>query len=99
MEYEVFEQNFVHDISAVDEHLTVQTAITETSESSAVLLKIDGTIVENCIFAAAGETLYQQYPETREVIRKGNVVVFSPDMPDSIEILKPVQRKGTSRNV
>jgi len=95
MEYEVFEHNFVHDISAVDEHLTVQTAITETSESSAVLLKIDGTIAENCVFAAAGETLYQQYPETRAVIRKGNVVVFSSDTPDIIEILKPVQRNGS----
>ena len=95
MEYELFEQNFVHDIYAVNEHLTVQTAITETSESSAVLLKIDGTIVENCVFAAAGEILYQQYPETREVIRKGNVVVFSADMQDTIEILKPVQREGS----
>ncbi len=95
MEYEVFEQNFVHDIYAVDEHLKVQTAITETSERSAVLLKIDGTIVENCVFAAAGETLYQQYPETREVIHNGNVVVFSADTPDIIEILKPVQRKGS----
>jgi len=94
MEYEVFEQNFVHDIYAVDDHLAVQAAITETSEGSAVLLKINGDIAENCVFAAAGETLYQQYPETREVIRKGNVVVFSSDTPDSIEILKPVQRKG-----
>ena len=94
MEYEVFEQNFVHDIYAVDDHLAVQAAITETSEGSAVLLKINGDIAENCVFAAAGETLYQQYPETREVIRKGNVVVFSPDMPDTIKILKPVQRKG-----
>jgi len=95
MEYEVFEQNFIHDILAVDEHLTVQTAITETSESSAVLLKIDGAIVENCIFAAAGETLYRQYPETREVIHNGNVVVFSSETPDAVEILKPVQRKGS----
>lgn len=95
MEYEVFEQNFVHDIYAVDNHLAIQTAITETSERSAVLLKIDGNIVGNCIFAAAGEVLYQQYPETREVIRNGNVVVFASDTPDSIEILKPVQRKGS----
>ena len=95
MEYEIFEQNFVHDIFAVDEHLTVKTALTETSESSAVLLKIDGAIVENCIFSAAGEALYQQYPETREVIHAGNVVVFSLDMPGNIEILKPVQRKGS----
>lgn len=95
MEYEVFEHNFVHDISAVDEHLTVQTAITETSESSAVLLKMNGDIAENCVFAAAGETLYQQYPETREVIHNGNVVVFSSDTPDIIEILKPVQRNGS----
>lgn len=93
MEYEVFEQNFVHDICAVDDRLAVQASITETSERSAVLLKIDGDIVENCVFAAAGETLYQQYPETREVIRKGNVVVFSADMQDTIEILKPVQRE------
>ena len=95
MEYEVFEKNFVHDVFAVDEHLTVKTAITETSESSAVLLKIDGAIVENCIFSAAGEALYQQYPETREVIHAGNVVVFSSDTPGNIEILKPVQRKGS----
>ena len=94
MEYEVFEQNFVHDIYTMDDHLAVQAAITETSEGSAVLLKINGDIAENCVFTAAGETLYQQYPETREVIRKGNVVVFSADMPDTIEILKPVQRKG-----
>lgn len=95
MEYEIFEQNFVHDICAVDDRLAIQAAITETSERSAVLLKIDGAIVENCIFAAAGETLYQQYPETREVIRNGNVVVFASDTPDRIEILKPVQRKGS----
>ena len=93
MEYEVFEQNFVHDIFTVDEHLTVKTAITETSESSAVLLKIDGAIVENCIFSAAGEALYRQYPETREVIQDGNVVVFSSDTLKNVEILKPVQRK------
>lgn len=95
MEYEIFEQNFVHDIYAVDDRLVMQASITKTSERSAVLLKIDGNIVENCIFAAAGETLYQQYPETREVIHNGNVVVFSSDMPDTIEILKPVQRKGS----
>lgn len=95
MEYEIFEQNFVHDIYAVDDHLAVQASITETSEGSAVLLKINGDIAENCVFAAAGESLYQKYPETRDVIRKGNVVVFSPDAPDRIEILKPVQRKGS----
>ncbi|MBQ7930264.1 MAG: hypothetical protein IJ334_04535, partial [Clostridia bacterium] len=95
MEYEVFEQNFVHDILSVNEHLMVQASITETSEGSAVLLKINGDIAENCVFAAAGESLYQKYPETRDVIRKGNVVVFSSDTPDSIEILKPVQMKGS----
>jgi len=94
MEYEVFEQNFVHDISAVDEHLMVQASITETPERSAVLLKINGDIAENCVFAAAGESLYQQYPETRDVIQNGNVVVFSSGTPDTLEILKPVQRKG-----
>ena len=95
MEYEVFEQNFVHDILSVNEYLMVQASITETSEGSAVLLKINGDIAENCVFAAAGESLYQKYPETRDVIRKGNVVVFSSDTPDSIEILKPVQMKGS----
>ena len=95
MEYEVFEQNFVHDIFAVDDRLAVQASVTETSERSAVLLKIDGDIVENCVFTAAGETLYQQYPETREVIHNGNIVVFSSDTPENIEILKPVQRKGS----
>ncbi|MBQ9718299.1 MAG: hypothetical protein IJV76_09920, partial [Clostridia bacterium] len=95
MEYEIFEQNFVHDIYSVNDCLAVQASVTETSERSAVLLKIDGDIVENCVFAAAGETLYQQYPETREVIRKGNVVVFSADMQDTIEILKPAQREGS----
>ncbi len=95
MEYEIFEQNFVHDIYAVDNHLAIQAAITETSERSAVLLKIDGDIVENCVFAAAGETLYQQYPETREVIHNGNIVISSSDTPDTIEILKPVQREGS----
>ena len=95
MEYEVFEQNFVHDIYAVDDRLAVQASVTETSERSAVLLKIDGAIVENCIFAAAGETLYQQYPETREIIHNGNVIVFSSDTSEIIEILKPVQRKGS----
>ena len=95
MEYEIFEQNFVPDIYAVDDRLVMQASITETPERSAVLLKIDGNIVENCIFAAAGETLYQQYPETREVIHNGNVVVFSSDTPDIMEILKPVQRKGS----
>lgn len=95
MEYEIFEQNFVHDIYAVDDRLAVQASVTETSERSAVLLKTDGEIVENCIFAAAGESLYQQYPETGEAIRNGNVVVFSSDTPEIIEILKPVQRKGS----
>lgn len=96
MEYEIFEQNFIPEVMAADNSLSVQASISETSAKSAVLLKMNEELIENCVFAAAGESLYQRNPDARDAILNGKAVILSSSaVPETIEILKPQNRIGS----
>ena len=70
MEYEVYENRFYPAVTAM-ENLT----LTGEISAAGLSLEINGAVIENCTFIAAGEETYRTDPEIRETTEAGKIAV------------------------